>query len=273
MTSQQTERTPQARTEAPGRSRSPAGSLRYDRRPITRMVVERSRRLIVFAILLPVAAGCAGRADISAVPVSRSDLRDSEPLISRLPTAGRCAWFVDAAGHINVAMKYENVPIFGRFTKAQWLVRIRLGEPPAGRSLKYTILRDHVRGICSSGVEQWRFQSRWGVLVLDRMSGDRFRGRFHLTVAQQQFSLFGGWAPAGPLAPWVLMVGEFEAVHDTKAAKAILDTIDAENWDGMNPVVPTRPVRLTTRPALPRPEATRPTRVRTMLPHTRSAPD
>lgn len=200
-------------------------------------------------------AGCTGRASLSAIPFSRADLRDQEPLVVALPTAARCAWYVDNAGQLTVAMKYENIPILGKFTKAQWLARFRLGEPPAGRSLRYNLYRDQVRGVCSSGVEHWRFQTRWGMLVLDRLPGERFRGRFQITVAQQQFTLFSGWSPAGFAAPLLIMWGEFEAVHDESFAKSVVATIDKENWEALGAFPTTRPIQ--TRP-LPAAARTRP---------------
>lgn len=198
-------------------------------------------------------AGCTGHGSISAIPFSRGDIRDREPLVSVLPTAGRCAWYVDEAGQLTVAMKYENIPIFGKFTKARWLARFRLGEMPAGRALKYNIHRDQVRGLCTTGLEHWRFQTRWGVVVLERLSGNRFRGRFQIAVAQQQFTLFSGWSPNGFAAPLLIMWGEFEAVHDEALGKAVAAALDKEDWSGLGVYPTTRPIEIrrapTTRPA------------------------
>ncbi len=209
--------------------------------------------------------GCTGRATISAIPFSRSDIRDREPLVLVLPTAGRCAWYVDDAGQLTVAMKYENLPLFGKYTKAGWLARFRLGEKPAGRSLRYNLSRDQVRGLCSSGIEHWRFQTRWGVLVLDQMPGHRYRGRFQITVAQQQFTLFSGWAPTGYTAPLLIMWGEFEAVHDEGLAKTVVAAIDKENWTDFGAIPMVRPIQTrphtdSTQPATRRVPSTRPAR-------------
>jgi hypothetical protein len=204
-------------------------------------------------------AGCTGYANISALPFSRADLRDREPLVLVLPTASHCVWYTDKAGQLTIAMEYENIPIFGKYTKARWLARFRLGEPPAGRSLKYNVYRDQVRGLCSSGIEHWRFQTRWGLVVLDRLADERFRGRFQIAVAQQQFTLFNGWAPMGFSAPLLHMWGEFEAVRDERLGKAIDAAIDKEDWAdlGISPTtrpLQTRPRLLTTRPTTrPRP--------------------
>ena len=211
-------------------------------------------------------SGCTGSAAISAIPFSRTDIRDREPLALTLPTAGRCAWYVDGAGQLTVAMKYENFPLFGKYTKAGWLARFRLGEKPAGRSLRYNLSRDQVRGLCSSGIEHWRFQTRWGVLVLDQMPGHRYRGRFQIAVAQQQFTLLSGWAPTGYTAPLLIMWGEFEAVHDEELAKAVVAAIDKENWTDFGTIpmvrpVQTRPLPGTTQPATRPVPSTNPARI------------
>ncbi len=206
-------------------------------------------------------SGCSGRAQMSGIPLSRNDLRDREPLVWNLPTAGQCAWYIDEKGQMNVAMKYENLPLLGKYSKGQWVTRLRLGDPPAGRSLRYDLAGDRFRAICSFGVEHRRFQSRWGVLVLDRLPGERFRGRFQITVAQQEFSLFGGWGPAGYAAPLLTMWGEFEAIHDAKTGQGIAAIIERENWDGMVGAIPLRAVRPATRPTTTRGLSPRPAAV------------
>ncbi len=217
----------------------------------------------VLATATAVLPGC-GWGRVSAIPFSRTDLRDREPLVYNLPTAGRCGWYLDDKGQMTVAMKYQNLPIFGPLTGSQWVMRMRLGDPPAGSSLRYNLFRDQVRGLCSSGVEHWRFQSRWGVLVLDRLPGRRFKGRFQLSVSQQQFSLFGGWSPVGFRAPLMTMWGEFEAVHDERLGKEVSEAIARENWEDLGVFPATRPATLTTRPVQTRP--VRPTTTRAVRP-------
>lgn len=201
--------------------------------------------------------GCGGRAELSAVPFSRNDITEQEPLIVRLPTASTCVWFTDDAGRVNVAMRHDGLALLGKYSKTSWVMSMRLGQPPAGRSLRYRIERAAVRGICTSGLAHQRFDARWGVLVLDRQSLNRFRGRFQIASAQQQFTLFSGWSPAGPMAPLLIMVGEFEAVHDEKLGRALIAPIQQEDWSGMAPSPPmiVGPAsRSTTRPS----PATRP---------------
>lgn len=212
----------------------------------------------VCGLLLVCLAGCTGRAGMSAVPFTRSDLSDQEPLITHFPQAGTCVWFTDDAGRINLAVKYKNLPLLGIYSQAQWTLWIRAGQPPAGSTLRYRLERSTVRGICTSGMTHQRYEARWGVLVLDRTGKDTYRGRFHISASQQQYSLLTGWAPAGFSAPLLIMVGEFEAVHDEKLGNAIADSINKEDWSGLAPTLPVIPMSGSSRPQTSQP-ATRPT--------------
>ncbi|MBN1490606.1 MAG: hypothetical protein JXA69_11870 [Phycisphaerae bacterium] len=207
-------------------------------------------------------AGCSGRAEITAIPFTRKDLAGNEPLVSKLPPADQCAWFLDAEGNVRVAMHYENIPLFGKFSKAEWNMALQAEGLPASRERSFTLYRDHFRGLYSISLDHRRFQSRWGVLVLTRLSGDRLRGRFQIAAAQQQFTLFEGWAPPGYQAPLWILWGEFEAVHDPKRAEAILAVLNAEDWGEMLPGPALQPRRLEPRAVLSQP---------TTQPATRSA--
>jgi hypothetical protein len=195
---------------------------------------------------LTLASGCTGHGSIWTKPLSRTDLRDNEPLVYPFPRAAQCAYFIDENGHTHVAMKHENIPLFGQFSKVTWLMHLRADDQPKGRAMNARLLRDRVRMLYSGGIEHRRFDSRWGLLVLTRLPGDRFMGRFDITVAQQQFTILAGWGPSGFQAPLMNMWGEFEAVHDEKLARSIIRRIEEEDWTDLagRPMTQPAPLRV-----------------------------
>lgn len=213
--------------------------------------------------------GCGGWARVSGIPFKRDDLRDNEPLETRFPAADRCCWYAGDDGHATVAMEYHNLPLFGSLSEVAWTIGWRLDGMPAGRSRLYRLDRGDVRGIAAFGLDRRRFESRWGVLVLDRITPDRYRGRFHIAVGQQQFSPLTGWAPQGFLAPLLILWGEFEAVRDPARAKRIQDRVDAEDWESLSitpTVIPITPIEPASRPTTTRPDATRSSATRSSTP-------
>jgi len=237
------------------------------------MVTVRSIVSVLLTIGLPLIAGCTGHGSVWAKPLSRSDIRDNEPLVYPFPAAAECAYFVDDKGQIHIALRYEKLPLLGEFSRVTWFMHIRATDSPRGRAMTARLLRDQIRAIYSAGVDHRRFDSRWGVLVLSRLSDDRFRGRFDATVAQQQFSILAGWNPTGYQAPLMSMWGEFEAIHDEKRARSIIQVIEREDWTDLvgRPMTQPTPLRFripataptTTRrsttedrPSLPRPGTT-----------------
>jgi hypothetical protein len=212
---------------------------------------------LIGVLSLVATAGCTGSGRLSAVPFTRNDISDQEALITTLPTAGTCAWYTDSEERVNVVMRHRGPALPGKPPQSEWVMWIRAGKPPAGSGLRYRIERGAARGLCTAAMAHQRFESRWGVLVLGRQSGERFRGRFQISAAQQQFTLFTGWTPAGAMAPLLILVGEFEAVHDEKLGREMAKLIEKEDWAGLSPALPIL-ISPTTRPAV-RPAATRPT--------------
>lgn len=206
---------------------------------------------------LCLATGCSGSGWLSAVPFTRNDIAEHEALVATLPRANTCVWFTDDAGRVNIVMRHTEPPLLGKQYQTEWIMGLRAGEPPAGSTLRYRVERGACRGLCTSGMTHQRFESRWGVMILSRRSGDRFRGRFHIAAAQQQFSLFTGWAPTGAMAPLLILVGEFEAVHNQKVGRGLMLSLEKEDWSGLAPSPPipigpaSRPSTRRAAPALP----------------------
>ena len=178
------------------------------------------------AVVAAGGAGCTGTGSVHIIPFVRNDLGDDEPVVGRFPNADRCAWFLDEEGRMNIVLEYENIPLFGRFTRTSWAMHMRLDQPPAGRSARYTVNRDQVRALYSGGIDHRRLSSRWGVVVLNRVSADRFRGRFQVAVTQQQFSVLGGWSSGPLLIAW----GEFETSRDDAYARRRAVAFD-DRWN------------------------------------------
>jgi pimeloyl-ACP methyl ester carboxylesterase len=200
-------------------------------------------------VVAAVTAGCQGTAHTSLIPYSRTDLTESEPLAAELPGAGQCAWYVDEAGRMRVAMRYESLALFGELTKVVWSMAFELEAPPAGRARLYKVRSNAVRMLYSGGIDHRRLLARWGVVLLTQAGGDRYRGRFQIAAAHQQFTLLTSWRPEGIRAPLMIVWGRFEAVHDETLARSLMADIEAEDWSGLERPTRRRIRRITTRPA------------------------
>jgi hypothetical protein len=219
----------------------PWSPLRKGGKDVVACRVSGTSSRLVLLVALAAVAGCHGYATISGVPYARRDLPDNEPLISRLPTAAKGVWYVDEQERLDLAFAYDGLALGD--AKNMWRVSIGLEGLPAGRSREYRIARDQMRGLYSVGMDHRRFQSRWGVLVLDRVGRDRFRGRFQITAAQQRFTVFTGWSPEGDRAPLLILLGEFEVVQDPAMGRAIRRDVDAEDWSSLGPIGGVRIIR------------------------------
>lgn len=169
--------------------------------------------------------GCDGGGRFDFISTQMRDLSEDEPLISTFHP-GQCFWHVDDAGFLNVALHYENVPLFGPLSGATIDLSFALDEPPAGSARSYQLRSRELRGRAEIGPIIHRFRSLNGVLSIWSDGGSRIHGRFRVLVAQDVFTMLTDWRTASPL----LIVGEFDAVRDAKRFAEIDAAAQVDDW-------------------------------------------
>ncbi len=201
----------------------------------------RDCRMTVRAVILAAAwtgavAGCsAGR--VHLVPFNRSDLAENEPPLATLDIHDAC-WWTQADGSLVVVLHRPGG--FPPPSAAQnvWAMSMRLDGPPAGRERLYQLGQQEVRMVHAGGLNRRRASSFAGCVVLTAGEGSRLRGRFHVNLRQQTFSVLTGWTPAPPMSSLLIAAGDFVAVPDEHRGRAWLDYIqdrgfgplDGDGW-------------------------------------------
>lgn len=176
--------------------------------------------------LLPLVIGCAGGGTVKIMPLMRSDLADAEPLISDVPLSQAFYW-VEESGEVNVALRYHAGSLLGKPFDATWEMTMTLEGMPAGSSRLYKLKSERVHVAQNAGGARRRACGGAGVAVLHAPEGRRLRGRFHVQVRQQQFTLLNGWSPAIYAAPTLIMAGEFTAIEDAARGREIRERTSA----------------------------------------------
>jgi len=199
--------------------------------------------LISTAAILLYVAGCRGYATVRMVPFMRSDLAPASPLVRTVRPTEAYYW-LDDEGKLNISLGYRSKSIFGEAFDAEWLMSVVLDGLPAGSQKLYQLRKQAVRITSSHGGIHTRSRSGRGVALVHARQGGHLKGRFHITVHQQGFSVLNGWSPRGLL----VVVGDFFAVED-KARGA--DVLARTEQDGFGRDLDTGPtIRwLGTRPA------------------------
>ncbi len=181
---------------------------------------------VLLGLLLLPLAGCRGTGTVKAMPVARSDISDAEPLIQNVPLSEAC-YAIAEDGQVSVALSFHRDSWLGDAFDADWQMSLVLEGLPAGSSRLYKLKQDAARIVQSVGADRRRARGWTGIAVLHAPQGGRLRGRFHLNVRQQQFTLLNGWAPPVFQAPTMIMAGEFSAVENAARTHAIADPIRA----------------------------------------------
>lgn len=174
-------------------------------------------------------AGC-GSGTVHIVPMMRSDFPEQEKLVFTVPV--REAYYdVAADGKVQIGLRYRVDSPLGPGLSVDWQMGLTVEGMPAGRERLCRLTAGAARIVQVAGADQRRSQAWSGIAVLHEPVGGRLRGRFHLTMRQQQFALLTGWSPSMFRAPVMIVVGEFEAVKEAAATKAIYDRLDAVGFD------------------------------------------
>jgi hypothetical protein len=101
---------------------------------------------------------------------------------------------------------------------------------PAGRERLYQLDRDSVRVRSSDRGLHRRAASIMGAAVLVAPKQDVLKGRFHVVMRQQQFTVLTGWVPPLSRGKLVIMTGEFEAVHAPERGRAVREQVEADGF-------------------------------------------
>jgi hypothetical protein len=209
----------------------------------------RRLRLIAMAIL-PGVVGCAGSGLVQMVPGMRSDIPPDEPLIGSVQA--REAWYWKGEkGDLNIVLARRQRSPLNAALDSNWVMSIVLEDLPAGRERLYRVGTPTFRVVQSYGVDRRRARSLGGVVVIERAGENRIRGRFHVLLSQQQFTVLNGWSPPLLRAPVFVTVGRFEAVLAPDKGTPLLKQTEADGFDRASDLLPaTRPMRrIASRPA------------------------
>lgn len=178
----------------------------------------------------------------------RGDFARNEPLVQELPVHEAYYWTA-ADGTLNIAMRTRFDSLLGRAFSGQWLLSLVLEDLPAGRGKLYAVQSREGRMLQSTGGDHRRGRSVRGIVTIQpRGNGGLFpelRGRFHLNLLQEQFSVLKGWS--GSWVP-LIVVGKFSAVPDRGAGPEILALTEADGCE-RGPLPERIPPRPTSRPS------------------------
>jgi hypothetical protein len=177
---------------------------------------------------LLLAIGCTGSGVVNIVPFNRTDFREDEPLVAEIPVQEAYWWRGDEE-QLNFALACHVDSILGPAYSGQWLMSMVLEGSPAGKERLYRLGPQSVRMIQSRGGDHRRARSLSGVAVIRVEDGDRFSGRFHVSVLQQTFGLLTGWSARSAQAPQIV-IGRFAAFEDAQAGQAILDETECDGF-------------------------------------------
>lgn len=210
--------------------------------------------------------GCSGSATVHSMPFLRHDFSATESPAHKIDIDEAYYW-VDEQERLNVALRRYVPSLLGKAHEYDWRLSLVLEDLPAGSEKLYRLGADSVRLLISHGGSHARGSSLMGVAVVHAPRNDLLRGRFHVDLRQQAFTVLTGWAPPLGRAPLVVMAGPFEAIHDPVRGRAIRDRTEADGMErrwrslmganGAFPIYPTttqvasRPTLSTTRPAAP----------------------
>lgn len=188
------------------------------------------------SVLLPVLAlaascliGCSvGK--VQTLPLMRIDIQKRESLISSIEPPEGCYWQGDK-GTLNIVLARRGYSLIDKTLGFTWVMSLVLEDMPAGRERLYRATPRTLRLCQSGGGDHRRAKSTTGVVVIERLAGERLKGRFHILVRQQQFTVLNGWGPPLYRAPTSIMVGEFVVACGETQGKRLFEQTEADGFD------------------------------------------
>jgi hypothetical protein len=180
----------------------------------------------LLASIFMCAGGCTGHGQLQSIPMVRKDLPPGQPLIQKIPIQEAYYW-VDADDKLNIGLKYHATSWLNEMLNVSCAASLVLDGLPAGREKLYQLHRNDLMWILSSGGNHQRLRSLKGVTVVEGPQYGRIKGRIHVTIHQQKFTVLDGWKSSGLLT----LVGKFEAVRNKAAGEKIFSQVETEGFD------------------------------------------
>lgn len=160
------------------------------------------------------------------VPFSRGDLRADEPLVHDV-RLGEGYYWVDDDDRLKIALRRRADSAISDMLDQLWAMSIVLDGLPAGRERLYEVQHSAVQMLQTAGGGRMRARSIKGIVVVGSPEGGRLRGRFHVSLLPEQFSVLKGWVPV-----WTPLVvaGEFTAVLDPTRGQEVLAVTEQDGY-------------------------------------------
>lgn len=209
-----------------------------------------ARYVVLPALALVVAclSGCSvGR--VQMLPLLRSDIQKREPLIGSInPHEG---WYWQSEkGTLNIVLARRGHSLIDKNLDFTWIMSLVLEDMPAGRERLYRVTPRTLRLCQSHAGDHRRAKSTSGVVVIERLAGGRLKGRFHILVRQQQFTVLGGWGPSLYRAPTSIMIGDFVVARGRSPGERLFKETEADGFDRVaDEIALTQPFRRVLVPA------------------------
>lgn len=183
---------------------------------------------ILLGMLGACLAGCSGSGTVYGVPFTRQDISRHEPPATHVRASEAYWWREGDAVHAVLRWRSPSLAD-GAFARS-FQFSLMLDGMPAGRERLYQLDRDSVRVRSSDRGLHRRAASIMGAAVLVAPKQDVLKGRFHVVMRQQQFTVLTGWVPPLSRGKLVIMTGEFEAVHAPERGRAVREQVEADGF-------------------------------------------
>jgi len=169
--------------------------------------------------LIPLlASGCTGHGRVHIVPLGLKKIDTTGPLVAELKP-DECYFWVRNEKELCIAMRQFSGSLLGNPLEREFIMSLVVDGLPAAQSRDYRMDRCAARVRQRAGYSHFRSGSTSGILAVWDYGHDRLRGRFRFMARMQTYSALTGWSGNNT----VLLTGEFRAVRDELAGRAILE--------------------------------------------------
>ncbi len=162
-------------------------------------------------------AGCAGHASVHTAALSTRKIGTTGSLV-RTVTPDECYFWVNQKQELRIAMRGTRLSLLGSRFKREYVLSLILEGLPAGSTRNYRMNLRTLRARHRRGYGHVRSASVTGIAAIWDYGRRRLHGRFRVVAKEQSYSVLSGWGSNRR----VLILGEFTAVENQRAAEAIL---------------------------------------------------
>ena len=173
-------------------------------------------------------AGCTGSATIQFVSLNVTNI-DPPPAKAWRYDAREAFWWVDSEGDLNISLRCRRRNVFpGELGKADLMLCLRPGQPPAGSGRNYKLHQRETRTAWKSALVDQHLTSYAGVMTVIVDDEDHIHGSFRIWMrSQPRLNLFA-LLPQRPGS--FLCFGTFEAVKGESRGSAIQASCVGGEW-------------------------------------------